>query len=327
MKTALITGITGQDGSYLAEILLREGYDVHGTVRRSSNFNTQRIEHIRENKNVHLHFADLADANSLMNVIVKVRPDEIYNLASMSHVAVSFKIPEYTAQVTGVAPVRIMELIRMLKAPIKFYQASSSEMFGMSPSPQNEDTPFKPVSPYGCAKLYAYNMVHYYRLAYDMFACTGILFNHESPRRGHTFVTQKIVDAAWRIKYTSDKSQLRLGRINIKRDWGYAPEYMEAVYKIMQLDKPETMVISTEEQHTVEDFIDVVFDYFKIEKNYIGMEDDYMRPIDVPDLKGDCSKAKKLINWNPSKTMKEIAVQMCDYKIGKEALEGMKIKI
>jgi GDPmannose 4,6-dehydratase len=322
MKTALITGITGQDGSYLADILLREEYDVHGIVRRSSNFNTQRIEHIRENPNLHLHFGDLADANSLLDIIIKIRPDEIYNMASMSHVAVSFEIPEYTAQVTGVAPVRIMEIIHHLKAPIKFYQASSSEMFGMSPSPQSEDTPFKPVSPYGCAKLYAYNMVHYYRKAYNMFCCTGILFNHESPKRGHTFVTQKIVDAAYRISHTKDKYPLRLGNIDSKRDWGYAPEYMEAVHKIMQLDIPHTLILATSEQHTVREFAEIVFNRFGINFNHHHCIDiKYCRPIDVLDLRGESALANTLIDWHPVVKMKEIAIEMCEAKLlieGKE---------
>lgn len=311
MKKALITGITGQDGSYLAEILLREGYEVHGTIRRASNFNTQRIEHIREDKSLHLHFADLADVNSMINLFHAVKPDEVYNLASMSHVKVSFEIPEYTAQVTGIAPVRMLEWLRVYMPEVKFYQASSSEMYGTTPAPQSEDSPMLPVSPYGCAKLYAYHMTNYYREAYKMFACTGILFNHESARRGHTFVTQKIVQAAYNIK-AGRQFKIHLGNLDALRDWGHAQEYMEAAYRIMQRGAPEVFVIATGMSHKVREFAERTFRWFGLNLyDYLERDKEYLRPIEVADLRGDVAKAERVLGWRATKRLDDIIDEMC----------------
>jgi GDPmannose 4,6-dehydratase len=309
MKKALVTGITGQDGSYLAEILLREGYDVFGILRRASNFNTQRIEYLMDR--LHLLYADLDDPNSLFKIIAEVRPDEIYNIGSQSHVAVSFQIPEYTARVTGVAPVWILEFLKTFNRDIKFYQASSSEMFGLTPPPQGELSTMLPVSPYGCAKLYAHLMTRYYRQAHKMFACAGILFNHESPRRGQTFVTQKIVQAAWNIK-RHKQNLISLGNIDSYRDWGHAREYMEAVYKIMQQNQPDEFVIATGRKHTVREFAEKVFSFFDLNLyDYLKYDTKYDRPTDVPDLCGDPMKARSILEWNATFGFEEIVEDMC----------------
>jgi len=276
---ALILGITGQDGSYLAEFLIEKGYEVHGVVRPVSTFHRERIDHILDK--ITLHIGDLEDVNSMTKILQEVQPDEIYNMGSMSHVRVSFDIPEYTTQVTGVAPVRILEALRSLGMTSKFYQASSSEMFGIGLPPQNEDTPMLPQSPYGCAKLYAYHMTKAYRTGYGMFACNGILFNHESSRRGETFVTKKIVRAAVRIKLGKQKN-VRLGNLEAKRDWGFAGDYMDAVYRIMQHDKADDWVVATGEHYSVRQFAEAVFDRLGLNfYDFLILDDQYKRPNSV----------------------------------------------
>ena len=319
-KTALIFGITGQDGSYLAEILLKKGYLVHGVVRRASTFNTGRINHIYQdphtgNKKLFLHHGDLADAGTIRKIINKVGPDEIYNLAAQSHVKVSFEIPEYTMDITGNGALRILEAIKDFQdssgKKVKFYQASSSEMFGSSPPPQNEKTPFVPQSPYGAAKVFAHNMANLYRDAYGVFAVCGILFNHESERRGETFVTRKITRGIAHIKAGLDK-KLYLGNLNAKRDWGYAPEYMEAAWLMMQQPKPDNYVIGTGETHTVKEFVELAFkeaglgDY----KKYVEIDKQYYRPAEVNILVADARKAKKILKWKPKIKFKDLVKTM-----------------
>ena len=318
-KRALITGITGQDGSYLAELLILKGYQVHGIVRRGSTVNTVRIDQFLKNGKIDLHYGDLADANSIVSILMKVKPDEIYNLGSMSHVKVSFDIPEYTGQVTGLAVVRILEALRSLNMMnVKYYQASSSEMFGLSRPPQNEQTPFMPQSPYGCAKLYAYWITKTYRSAYDMFACNGILFNHESPRRGETFVTKKIVRAAVRIKLGLQK-EIVLGNLKAKRDWGFAGDYMEAVYQIMQHTKPDDFVVATQEHHTIEEFAKSVFKKLDLNlKDYLKISPQYFRPNEVPDLMGDASKIRKMLGWKPKVNFDELIDMMIQETLQEE---------
>ncbi|TSC74934.1 MAG: GDPmannose 4,6-dehydratase [Parcubacteria group bacterium Gr01-1014_44] len=308
-KIAIITGITGQDGSFLAEILLDKGYEVHGIIRRASTFNTGRLDHIYQdphtkNRKLFLHHGDLADAETIRKVIYMVRPDEIYNLGAQSHVKVSFDIPEYTANVTGLGALRILEAIKDFqeetRKKIKFYQASSSEMFGSSPPPQNENTALKPQSPYGVAKVFAYNATKLYREAYGLFAVNGILFNHESERRGETFVTRKITQAVARIKAGSDK-KLYLGNLEARRDWGHAKEYMEAAWLMMQRPKPDDYVIGTGEAHSVKEFVELAFkeaglgDY----KKYVVVDPRYYRPAEVCHLVADPAKAKKVLKWKP----------------------------
>ncbi len=299
-KKALITGITGQDGSYLAELLLSEGYEVYGIQRRTSTIITERIDNLLNSEKVFNFYGDLADTNSIVKVLLEVKPDEIYNIGSMSHVRVSFDVPEYTAQVTGVAPTRILEALRSLKMDdTKFYQASSSEMFGISPPPQNEETPMLPVSPYGCAKLYAYHITRTYRFGYNTFACNGILFNHESPRRGETFVTKKIVRAAVRIKLGLQE-KIRLGNLSAMRDWGHAKDYVRAMYMIMQHDKPDDWVVATGEHHTVQEFAEKVFNVLDLDiNNHIEIQDIYFRPNEVPALLGDSTKIRTILKWKP----------------------------
>ena len=315
-KVALIFGITGQDGSYLAEILLKKGYFVHGVVRRASTFNTVRINHLyqdphKKDRKLFLHHGDLADAGIIRKIIYKVKPDEIYNLAAQSHVKVSFEIPEYTMDITGNGALRILEAIRDFQAEtrkkVKYYQASSSEMFGSSPPPQSEKTPFAPQSPYGAAKIFAYNMTNLYREAYGLFAVNGILFNHESPRRGETFVTRKITRAIARIKAGLDK-KLYLGNLDAKRDWGYAPEYMEAAYLMMQQPKPDDYVIGTGETHTVKEFIELAFKEAGLGnwKKYVQIDSQYYRPAEVSILVADARKAKKILKWQPKTKFKDL---------------------
>jgi len=273
-KKALITGITGQDGSYLAEFLLARGYEVHGLIRRSSTFNTDRIDHIYKdphdpNSKLFLHYGDITDSGQLTNLIYNIQPDEIYHLAAQSHVRVSFDMPEFTGDVTGIGTTRLLEAIRRSGIKTRFYQASSSEMFGDSPSPQNEDTPFRPRSPYSAAKVYAYWMVRNYRKGYGMFAVNGILFNHESPRRGETFVTRKITRALARIRYGIE-DKLYLGNLEAKRDWGYAPDFVEAMWLMLQQDKPDDFVIATGETHSVREFVNLAFSHAGIEIDWIG---------------------------------------------------------
>lgn len=321
-KVALITGVTGQDGSYLTEILLSKGYEVHGTVRRASSVNTGRIDHIFDpvdpKSKDNLHYGDLAEG--IDHLLYELQPDEVYNLGAMSHVKISFEIPIYTGDVTGLGAARILEGIRKmgLTKKTKFYQASSSEMFGTTPPPQSENSFFNPVSPYGCAKLYAYNMTKAYRAAYGMFAVNGILFNHESERRGVNFVTRKITQAAARIKLGL-QDKLVLGNLDAKRDWGHSRDYMEAIHAIMQHDKPEDWVVATGEYHTVREFMLAVFDYFKLDwKKYVVIDEIYNRPNEVPALLGDAAKIKNVLGWKPKVSFKELVKLMCDSDYEKE---------
>jgi len=313
---ALITGITGQDGSYLAEILLEKGYEVHGIIRRSSTFPTARIDHLYTDphvngKSFHLHYGDLTDAENLRKLIYKIQPEEIYNLGAQSHVKVSFDIPEYTANATGLGCLRLLEAIRdyqeHLGKKIKYYQASSSEMFGATPPPQNELTPFYPRSPYGCAKVFAYHLARNYREAYGLFVVNGILFNHESPRRGETFVTRKITRGIARILAGLDK-KIYLGNLDARRDWGYAKEYMEAAYLMMQQDKPDDYVIGTGKSHSIKEFIQIAFNLAGIKnwQDYIGIDQNYYRPTEVDHLVADFTKAKEKLNWKPKTLLPEL---------------------
>jgi GDPmannose 4,6-dehydratase len=326
LKKALITGITGQDGSYLAEYLLSKGYEVHGIIRRASTFNTVRIDHIyvdphEPNARLFLHYGDITDSDQIYNVIYNVQPDEIYHLASQSHVKVSFEMPEYTGNVVALGTVRILEAIRRSGIKTKFYNAASSEMFGSSPPPQNEDTPFRPRSPYACAKLYAYWMVVNYREAYGIFASNGILFNHESPRRGETFVTRKITRGVARI-LAKKQDYIYLGNIESRRDWGYTPEYVEAMWKILQLDKPVDLVIGTGESHSVREFIEEAFAYVDLNwERYVRIDPRYFRPLDVEELVADARKAKALIGWEPKIRFKELVKIMVDADLKAQGLE------
>ena len=317
-KTALITGITGQDGSYLAELLLKKGYVVHGIKRRSSSFNTSRIDgvlpdwHEREAR-LFLHFADLADATSLVRLLYRLQPDEIYHLGAQSHVLVSFEVPEYTGDVTALGTVRLLDAIRESGIKAKFYQASSSEMFGkVAETPQRETTPFRPCSPYGCAKLYAYWTAANYRDGYGIFACNGILFNHESPRRGETFVSRKITRAVARIE-AGLQQRLYLGNLDARRDWGYAPEYVEAMWRMMQLDEPDDFVIATGETHSVREFVQLAFDYAGLDwEKYVEIDQRYFRPNEVDLLLGDASKAENAFGWRPKVKLEGLVKLMVD---------------
>ncbi|MBU3956640.1 GDP-mannose 4,6-dehydratase [bacterium] len=344
MKKALITGITGQDGSYLAEFLLSKGYEVHGIIRRASTFNTHRIDHLYVDTHTRgakffLHYGDLSDSEQITNVIYNLKPDEIYHLGAQSHVRVSFDIPEYTGNVTGLGTTRILEAVRKSGIKTKFYQASSSEMFGAAPPPQGEMTPFKPQSPYAAAKLYSYWLVRNYREGYNLFASNGILFNHESPRRGETFVTRKITRAVAGILKGTQK-KIYLGNLDAKRDWGFAPEYCEAMWLILQQEKADDYVIGTGESHSVREFVEKVFDYADIEIKWIGegagekgiageisgavttvktgdtlieIDPKYFRPTEVDYLKADITKVKKILKWNPRITFGELVKIMLDY--------------
>ena len=304
MKKALITGITGQDGSYLAEFLLSKGYEVHGIIRRASTFNTARIDHIfvdphDPHARLFLHYGDLSDSEQISNIIYNMGPEEIYHLGAQSHVKVSFDIPEYTGNITALGSTRILEAIKRKGDNIRFYQASSSEMFGNSPPPQNEKTVFGPRSPYAAAKLYAYWMTVDYREGYNLFACNGILFNHESPRRGETFLTRKVTRAITNI-LAEKQDILYLGNLNAKRDWGYAPEYVESMWKILQLDKAEDFVIGTGETHSVQEFVESAFNYVGLDyKKYIKIDPGYIRPTEANVLIAEPLKAKKKLNWDP----------------------------
>jgi GDPmannose 4,6-dehydratase len=317
-KKALITGITGQDGSYLTEFLISKGYEVHGIIRRSSSFNTSRIDHLytdphEKNTKLFLHYGDLIDGTGLRNILSDVVPDEIYNLGAQSHVRVSFDQPVYTAQVDAVGTIRLLEAIRDTGLKARFYQASSSEMFGLvAETPQKETTPFHPRSPYGCAKVYGHWQTVNYRESYDLFACSGILFNHESPRRGETFVTRKITRAAGRIKMGL-QNKLYLGNLDAKRDWGFAGEYVEAMWLMLQQQTPDDYVIATGETHSVKEFAEFVFDYLKLDwKKYIEIDKRYFRPAEVDLLLGDASKAAKILGWKPKVTFKDLAKMMVD---------------
>jgi GDPmannose 4,6-dehydratase len=317
-KKALITGITGQDGSYLTELLLGKGYEVYGIIRRSSSFNTGRIDHLYldpHEKGVHLKlvFGDLNDASSLSRIVRDIKPDEIYNLAAQSHVRVSFDVPEYTGEISGMGTTRLLEAIRETGSHAKFYQASSSEMYGqVRETPQSERTPFYPRSPYGAAKVYAFWMTVNYREAYNLFACNGILFNHESPRRGETFVTRKITMALARIKHKL-QDKLYLGNLDAKRDWGFAGDYVEAMWLMMQQPKADDYVIATGKTHSVREFLDAAFDYARIDwKKHVEIDQRYFRPTEVDLLLGDAAKARKVLKWKPKVGFKELVKMMVD---------------
>ena len=317
-KKALITGITGQDGSYLAELLLSKGYEVHGIIRRSSSFNTERIDHLYLDPHVHgvklfLHYGDLSDSASITRLVHDTQPDEVYHLGAQSHVRVSFDVPEYTGDVTALGTTRILEAIRETAPKARFYQASSSEMYGLVQAvPQREDTPFYPRSPYGAAKVYAYWLTVNYRESYKLHASNGILFNHESPRRGETFVTRKITRALARIKAGLQK-ELYLGNLDAKRDWGYAPEFVEAQWRILQQDKGDDFVIATGETHSIREFLVEAFGYANLDWNdYVKIDPRYYRPAEVDLLIGDASKAKKILGWQPKTTFSELVRIMVD---------------
>jgi GDPmannose 4,6-dehydratase len=312
VKRALITGITGQDGSYLAELLLEKGYEVHGMIRRSSSFNTARIEHLYKDPHdtgakLFLHYGDITDGVGVSNLIRELQPNEIYNLAAQSHVKVSFEMPDFTAQVDALGTIRMLEAIRSAKIDTRFYQASTSELFGSTPPPQNESSNFAPRSPYGAAKLYAYWVVRNYRDAYGIHATNGILFNHESPRRGETFVTRKITMAAARIKLGL-QDKLYLGNLDALRDWGFAKEYVESMWLMLQQEKPDDFVVATGEGATVRDFCEVAFSELGLDyKKYIETEDRYIRPTEVDALIGDPSKIRKVLGWEAKTHWKELA--------------------
>ncbi len=317
MKKALITGITGQDGSYLAELLLDKGYEVHGLIRRASTFNTARIDHLysdphNEGTRLFLHYGDLTDGSRLSMLIAKIEPDEVFHLAAQSHVRVSFDEPEYTGDVTGVATTRILEAIRQVNPEIRFYQASSSEMFGATPPPQSESSPFYPRSPYGAAKVYSYWITRNFREAYGMFACNGILFNHESPRRGETFVTRKITRAAARIA-AGLENELWLGNLDAARDWGYAKEYVEAMWLMLQADQPNDFVVATGTSYTVRDFLQLAFEHAGLDwEAHVKFDPRYIRPTEVDNLIGDARLAEEVLGWTPTVLAPDLARLMVD---------------
>jgi len=325
-KKALITGITGQDGSYLAELLLEKGYEVHGIIRRSSSFNTERIDHLYtdphiENTKLFLHYGDLADSSNISRILEKVAPDEIYNLGAQSHVRVSFDTPEYTGDVVGLGTLRILDAIRDTQINTKFYQASSSELFGkVQEIPQKETTPFYPRSPYAAAKLYAYWITVNYRESYNMYACNGILFNHESPRRGETFVTKKITKALARI-VAGKQDKLYLGNLDAKRDWGYAKDYVEAMWLMLQQESPEDFVIATGETYSVKDFLTEAFKIVNLDwEKYVEIDSRYFRPAEVDMLIGDPAKAKEKLNWTPKTSFKELVKIMVEADLAEEGV-------
>ncbi len=330
MKRALITGITGQDGSYLTELLLAKGYEVHGIIRRASTFNTERVDHLYQDPHVHgvrffLHYGDLSDSVNLVKLLYELKPDEIYHLGAQSHVRVSFDIPEYTADITGVGTIRILEAIREAGLRPRFYQASSSEMFGkVAEIPQRETTPFHPRSPYGVAKVFSYWATVNYRESYNLFACNGILFNHESPRRGETFVTRKITRAVAYIKAGLQK-KLYLGNLDAKRDWGYAKEYVEAMWLMLQQDRPDDYVIATGETHSVREFCETAFARVGLDwEQYVEIDPRYFRPAEVDILIGDASKARRVLGWEPKTRFKDLVALMvdADMKLLEDRLAG-----
>lgn len=317
MPKALITGITGQDGSYLAEFLLSKGYEVHGLIRKASTFNTERIEHVYQDPHeasarLFLHYGDLTNAEQLTNLIHAVQPDEFYHLGAQSHVMVSFEMPEYTGDVTGLGTTRILERIRRAGVKTRYYQASSSEMFGSAPAPQSETTPFEPRSPYAIAKLYGYWMALNYREAYGLFATNGILFNHESPRRGETFLTRKVTRAIARIK-AGTQEKVYLGNLKARRDYGYAPEYVQAMWQMLQLDRPEDFVIGTGVSPSIEEFVAEAFGYADLDwRDHVDIDPRYFRPTEVDDLRADAGKARRLLGWEPKISFRELARIMVD---------------
>ena len=333
-RTALITGITGQDGSYLAELLLAKGYEVHGIIRRASTFNTERIDGIYEDpheagRRLTLHYGDLADGTGLVTLLNKVEPDEVYHLGAQSHVRVSFDMPEYTGDVTGLGTTRLLEAIRASGVDTRFYQASSSEMFGATPPPQNEDTPFWPRSPYGAAKVYGYWVTRNYREAYGMFAVNGILFNHESPRRGETFVTRKITRAVARIK-AGLQSELYLGNLDAVRDWGYAPEYVEGMWRMLQADAPTDYCLATGTAYSVKDFVTMAFDHAGLDwEQHVRYDERYERPSEVDALIGDASRAKQLLGWEAQVHTPELVRIMVDADVARldDELSGRAVRL
>lgn len=326
MKRALITGITGQDGSYLVELLLSKGYEVHGLIRRASTFNTSRIDHLyvdphEKGARLFLHYGDLADGSQLTNLLYSVKPDEIYHLGAQSHVRVSFEIPEYTGDITGLGITRILEAIRQSGIKARLYQASSSEMFGASPPPQDENTPFRPRSPYAAAKLYAYWMTVNYREGYNLYTCNGILFNHESPRRGQTFVTRKITKAIADI-LADQQEHLYLGNLEARRDWGYAPEYVNAMWLILQQDRPDDYVVGTGETYSVKEFLTEAFSYAGLDwEKHVRIDQRYFRPTEVEVLIANAGKAKKNIGWEPKVRFKDLVRIMVDADMEAAGLE------
>ncbi len=321
MKKALVTGITGQDGSYLAELLLEKGYEVHGIIRRSSSFNTSRIDHLYCDPSIYgvrlfLHYGDLTDSAALARLLARLQPDEIYNLGAQSHVRVSFDIPEYTGDVTGQGTLRLLEAIREIGLRPRFYQAGSSEMFGLVQAvPQSETTPFYPRSPYAAAKVYAHWVTVNYRESYGLFACNGILFNHESPRRGETFVTRKVTRAVARIK-AGVQDTLVMGNLDSKRDWGYAKEYVEAMWRMLQQDEPDDYVVATGETHSVEEFVELAFARVGLDwREHVTFDERYLRPTEVDLLLGDASKAKAKLGWTPQTTFHDLVNLMVDADI------------
>jgi len=341
MKKAFITGITGQDGSYLTELLLEKGYEVHGIVRRASVFTTDRIDHLLEHPRLHTYHGDLTDSSNLHRLLNKIRPNEVYNLGAQSHVAVSFEVPEYTADVVAIGAIRLLDVIRELKLSCKYYQASTSELFGGIPGtePQNEETPFYPKSPYGAAKLHAYWVTVNYREAYGLFACNGILFNHESPRRGETFVTKKITKAVSRI-YQGKQEVLMLGNLNAKRDWGHAKDYVYASWLMLQQDKPDDFVIASGESHSVREFVELAFNEIGIDLKWQGsginekgidiksgkvivqVDAKYFRPAEVEILLGDSAKAEKILGWKRNISFKELVSGMVKYDLENDHFGG-----
>ena len=326
-KRAFITGITGQDGSYLAELLLSKGYEVHGLIRRSSTINTSRIDHIYQDPHesgarLLLHYGDLTDGSRLVTLLDQIRPDEVYNLGAQSHVRVSFDEPEYTGDSTGLGTTRLLEAIRMTGVHCRFYQASSSEMFGATPPPQNEDTPFYPRSPYGVAKVYSFWITKNYREAYDMFAVNGILFNHESPRRGDTFVTRKITRAVARIA-AGTQTELYMGNLDSVRDWGYAPEYVEAMWRMLQHDTPTDYVVATGTNYTVRDFLQLSFEHVGLDwEKYVRFDKRYLRPTEVDALVGSAKKAQDLLDWTPKTLTPDLARLMVDADVASLEASG-----
>ncbi len=324
-KTALITGITGQDGSYLAEFLLAKGYTVHGLIRRASTFNTERLDHLYQDPRemgtrLFLHYGDLSDASQLTNLIYQIKPEELYHLGAQSHVRVSFDLPVSTADITGLGTIRLMEAIRRSGIPCRFYQASSSEMFGDSPPPQNEQTPFRPRSPYAAAKLYAYWTVKTYREGYGLFACNGIMFNHESPRRGETFVSRKIARAAAAIR-AGKQEKLFLGNLEARRDWGYAPEYVEGMWKLLQQEKPQDIVFGTGETHSVKEFVEEAFRYADLDwRAAVEVDSRYLRPTEVEALQADPAQARQRLNWKAEIKFRELVRIMMDAELEAQRL-------
>lgn len=327
-KKALITGITGQDGSYLTELLLSKDYEVHGIIRRASTFNTERIDHLYQDPHLNgvrlfLHYGDLTDTGNIERLVNQIKPDEIYHLGAMSHVRVSFDMPEYTVNTDALGTLRVLEAIKNCGKPIKFYMATSSEMFGTSPLPQNEKTPFHPRSPYACAKVFSYHITRFYREAYGIFACNGVLFNHESSRRGETFVTRKITRGIARIKAGLDK-KLYLGNLDAKRDWGFAPCYVAAMYLMLQQSKPDDFVIATGQTHSVKEFLEEAFKYAGLGdwKSYVEIDARYFRPAEVEVLVGDAKKAKEKLGWQPKVRFNDLVKIMVDADLRKLNLKA-----